>query len=86
MDSITGDMRDVNHEWPARKRILFGVANGIHYLHSVPRLIHRAIQPDDILLNDKLEPKLTGFGWSLFQAEAVTNSYDFVIGLEKLQG
>jgi brassinosteroid insensitive 1-associated receptor kinase 1 len=51
-------------DWGRRKRIALGVAEGLHYLHEVcnPRIIHRDIKLDNILLDNELEAVVADFG------------------------
>ncbi|CAK9882199.1 unnamed protein product, partial [Sphagnum jensenii] len=50
--------------WPTRFNICLGIAHGLHYLHDIcqPRIIHRDIKASNILLDKKLQPKITDFG------------------------
>lgn len=50
--------------WSKRISILFGVANGLHYLHTAKAkpLIHRDIKSANILLSESLVPKIGDFG------------------------
>ncbi|KAJ9176938.1 hypothetical protein P3X46_012198 [Hevea brasiliensis] len=52
--------------WPTRMKIALGTAKGLAYLHEdcVPGIIHRDIKSDNILLNEKFEPKIGDFGLS----------------------
>lgn len=52
-------------EWnsTAKTKIIFGVAAGMRYLHSVD-IIHRDLKTENVLLDDKLEPKIGDFGLS----------------------
>ncbi|GLJ54940.1 hypothetical protein SUGI_1179480 [Cryptomeria japonica] len=51
-------------DWPKRLNIILGVARGLLYLHqdSHLRIIHRDIKTSNILLDEKLEPKISDFG------------------------
>lgn len=51
-------------DWPTRKRVAFGVAHGLEYLHEHcnPRIIHHDLKAANILLNDDFEAVLGDFG------------------------
>jgi serine/threonine protein kinase len=51
-------------DWQKRYNIILGIARGLLYLHqdSQPRIIHRDIKASNILLDDKLNPKIADFG------------------------
>eukprot|EP00253_Pinus_taeda_P030932 PITA_30932 len=63
-----GRVQDPNHrkqlDWQKRYNIILGVARGLLYLHqdSVLRIIHRDIKASNILLDEKLNPKIADFG------------------------
>ncbi|KAL6650884.1 hypothetical protein ACP70R_009809 [Stipagrostis hirtigluma subsp. patula] len=50
--------------WKKRVRIALGVAQGLVLLHHdyTPRVLHRDLKSSNVLLDDELEPRVTGFG------------------------
>ncbi|XP_058103785.1 LRR receptor-like serine/threonine-protein kinase FEI 1 isoform X2 [Magnolia sinica] len=65
-----GSLDEVLHErseqlnWDARLNIIVGAAKGLAYLHHdcSPRIIHRDIKSSNILLDGKLEARVSDFG------------------------
>lgn len=57
--------------WPVRKKILLEVARGLHCLHALahPKIIHRDIKANNILLTQNYEAKIADFGMALFFPE-----------------
>ncbi|XP_024520236.1 probable LRR receptor-like serine/threonine-protein kinase At1g56130 isoform X2 [Selaginella moellendorffii] len=53
-------------DWHSRFQIAIGIARGLAYLHeeSHVQIIHRDIKASNILLDDKLQPKISDFGIS----------------------
>ncbi|XP_031154437.2 receptor-interacting serine/threonine-protein kinase 3-like [Sander lucioperca] len=51
--------------WPLVFRLAHQVALGINFLHSLPRpVLHQDLKPQNVLLDDALNAKLTDFGLS----------------------
>ncbi|KAK1287087.1 G-type lectin S-receptor-like serine/threonine-protein kinase RLK1 [Acorus calamus] len=55
-------------EWHQRQKIAFGIGRGIAYLHEECRsqIIHCDIKPQNILLDDSLEARISDFGLAKF--------------------
>ncbi|KAL9233347.1 hypothetical protein vseg_008364 [Gypsophila vaccaria] len=51
-------------DWPRRKKVAFGTAHGLEYLHEHcnPKIIHRDLKAGNILLDDNFEAVLCDFG------------------------
>ncbi|KAK3161047.1 hypothetical protein QOZ80_1BG0070960 [Eleusine coracana subsp. coracana] len=68
--------------WGLRVDIIQGIAEGLSYLHeeSEIRIIHRDIKASNILLDDKLKPKITDFGLARAFGEDITHLTTGVAG------
>eukprot|EP00253_Pinus_taeda_P010207 PITA_10207 len=65
LDKILFDPNKRNQlDWQKRYNIITGIARGLLYLHqdSQLRIIHRDIKASNILLDEKLNPKIADFG------------------------
>ncbi|KAG8643486.1 putative serine/threonine-protein kinase [Manihot esculenta] len=62
-------------DWPTRMKIALGIAEGLAYLHEECKsgIIHRDIKSDNILLDDKFNPKIRNFGISKEFADSKTH-------------
>ncbi len=51
---------------PSEREVLYQIACGVHYIHSMMQLIHRDIKPDNILISctDPVVMKISDFGMS----------------------
>ena len=63
---------DITLEWKIRWQIALGTARGLSYIHNdyVPRLLHRDMKSNNILLDEDFEPKITDFGLDRVVGEA----------------
>ncbi|XP_015572844.1 interleukin-1 receptor-associated kinase 1 isoform X2 [Ricinus communis] len=69
-------------DWTTRMKIARGSARGLKYLHEDcnPRIIHRHIDANHILLDDNCEPKLADFANAKFFPDSVTHLFTDVRG------
>lgn len=50
-------------EWRRCYQIIKGICQGLHYLHA-SHIVHMDLKPANILLDDNMVPKITGFSIS----------------------
>ncbi|XP_055960391.1 uncharacterized protein LOC126665234 [Mercurialis annua] len=70
-------------DWNKRFNIIIGVARGLLYLHrdSCLRVIHRDLKVSNILLDEKMIPKISDFGLArMFEGTQVLGSTHKVVG------
>lgn len=71
---ITPDV-DSGLDWQTRYRIIKGICDGLKYLHEGLRspIIHMDLKPGHILMDEKMTPKIAGFGSSRLFGVEYTN-------------
>jgi len=63
-------------EWHTRYQIIYGICEGLHYLHKEKHIIHMDLKPANILLDDDMVPKITDFGLARLDDKSRTMSAD----------
>lgn len=72
-------LADPSYDNTAKQKILVGVARAMMYLHK-HYLIHRDLKPDNVLLDDNLEPHVADFGTSKFSPPGKSSNQTQYIG------
>ncbi|KAK4374533.1 hypothetical protein RND71_005210 [Anisodus tanguticus] len=71
LDQILFGKSNIFLNWKTRYQIILGIARGLQYLHedSHIRIVHRDIKANNILLDDKFQPRIGDFGLARFFPE-----------------
>ncbi|XP_059436933.1 cysteine-rich receptor-like protein kinase 44 [Corylus avellana] len=80
---IFDPMKRVDLDWGRRYKIIGGIARGLLYLHEDSRLriIHRDLKTGNILLEAKMNPKISDFGMArLFVLDQTEGSTNRIVG------
>ncbi|WCJ42957.1 receptor kinase 1 [Euphorbia peplus] len=84
LDSFLFDVKTRSMmEWEKRFDIVYGIARGILYLHQDSRLtiIHRDLKCSNILLDAKMNPKISDFGMArIFHGDQIEGRTNRVVG------
>ncbi|WCJ27276.1 Leucine-rich repeat transmembrane protein kinase [Euphorbia peplus] len=69
-------------DWPTRRKICFGIAKGLAYMHeeSALKIVHRDIKTTNILLDKGLNAKISDFGLAKLDEEENTHISTRVAG------
>lgn len=62
-------------DWPTKQKICIGIAKGLAFLHeeSSLKIVHRDIKATNVLLDNKLNPKISDFGLAKLDDEDNTH-------------
>lgn len=60
--------------WELRWKIAYGIVSGMRYLHESQKITHGDLKSLNILLDEKLEAKISDFGLSCIKSETATTT------------
>ncbi|KAF7012815.1 hypothetical protein CFC21_026966, partial [Triticum aestivum] len=78
--SLVGEFSSI--EWDIRFKIIKGICQGIHFLHTLPSpVLHLGLKPQNILQDGNMTPKIADFGFSrIFGQEQTRMNTRSVVG------
>ncbi|KAM0887983.1 hypothetical protein ACQ4PT_028637 [Festuca glaucescens] len=69
------------HDWSTRYKIIKGICQGLSYLHS-KSIVHRDLKPGNVLLDERMNPKIADFGLSRLSGGSHTQITKQLIGTD----
>jgi len=55
--------------WDTRYSIIEGICRGLYFLHEECNIVHLDLKPQNIMVDDNMEPKIMDFGLSRLLGE-----------------